>query len=254
MANEILLEISTDDRFRDALPFIKKCIKDKNLKTKIYIKNERNFLQVTAEKNNADTLKNLRITVHSAITQVITTIMKKHFLISHIIIPMIPHINREAFIRALSAYDTKTDTIIAGALVKITPGILLDSIYDFRLLPLHKRWFEVAALVNENISNLLDKTMFDELLRFLISNLEHKIDEAHIIKNGKNICICDNELTPFEIATANADNQIINTLIDISPNKIFIHSNNNDIEKKLIKNIEQIFPNCVIISYANINS
>jgi hypothetical protein len=253
-AKETLMEISTDDRFCEALPFIKKYINNPNLNIKIYKKNDRNFLQVSAKKTTKDTLKILGFATQNAIAEVVITTMKSYYLQTHTAIPNIPHINKGAFIRALTVYDEKTDIIIAGSLIKIAPQILLDSLYDFRLNPMHKRWAEVAKLVNENIGNLLSKTMFDELLRFLISNLDHKIDEAHIIKNGKKICICDNELTPFDITTNNAEGQIINALIDISPKTIFIHSNNNDIEKKLIKNIEQIFPNCVTISYANINS
>jgi hypothetical protein len=97
--------------------------------------------------------------------------------------------------------------------------------------------------------NLLSKSMFNELLRFLISNLDPKISEAHIIKNDNKIVICNAELTPFDDTAVDTSAQIINALIDILPKTIFIHDNGNNIEKKLIKNIEQIFPNCVYISY-----
>ncbi|MDR1917956.1 MAG: putative sporulation protein YtxC [Christensenellaceae bacterium] len=241
MANQTVFEISTDARFEKALTFIKQKIKNEKHLSKIIRKKERTYLIITANKNIVPDL-------HSAITQVVITTMKNYYLTTHTSIPNIPSINREAFIRALSLYDEKTDTIIAGAMVKITPRILLDGLYDFALAPLRKRWSEVAKLVNENMLNLLSKSMFDELLRFLISNLDHKINEAHIIKNNKKIMICNDELTPFDIAVGNSDMNIINALIDISPKTIFIHANGNDIEKKLIKSIEQIFPRCVTIS------
>jgi hypothetical protein len=247
MAARTLFEISADARFEEALPFIRQKIKNENQSSKIIKKKDRSYLIITANKNIASAL-------HNAVTQVVITMMKNHYLAAHTNIPNIPSINREAFIRALSLYDEKTDIIIAGAIVKITPQILLDGLYDFALTPLHKRWNEVAKLVNENMTNLLNKSMFDELLRFLISNLDHKINEAHIIKNNKKIMICNDELTPFDIASVSTDAQVINALIDISPKTIFIHANGNDIEKKLIKNIEQIFPACVIIQYANINN
>ena len=110
-----------------------------------------------------------------------------------------------------------------------------------------KRWDEVIALVNDNAQNLICKGLFDELLRFLIQNMDHKTNEAHIIMDGGTVTVCNDKLVPFK-NDSNAD--VIHMLIDVAPRRVFIHQNAN-LEKKLVRNIENIFCDCVTIDYAN---
>jgi hypothetical protein len=236
------MEISCDDRFTEALPYIKQKIKAKNLSMRTVKKGSRHCLIITGSVDEEK--------LQTVLSNVVASIMKIHYLRTHLIAPRRPQINYGAFLRVLSAFDSKTDMIIAATLIKITPQIYLDSLFDFMLNPIHKRWAEIVRLVNGSMSSLLSPNVFNDFLRFLISNLDHKINEAHIMCSGSKTMICNDELTPLSACGGD----IINELIDISPRTIFIHSRNDDIEKDLIKNIEQIFPSCVTILYANINN
>lgn len=186
--------------------------------------------------NNTDKLK-----LFDAITYQIVTKMKTHYIEQNI------QIKNPILIKVLSHYDKKTDLIIAASLVQITPVMLLDGLFDFRLTRLKKRWDEVISLVNDNVKNLICKGLFDELLRFLIQNMDYKINEAHIIVEGSTVLVCNDKLVPF----ANLDTDIINALIDVAPRQVFIHMDTNLEKSLIVKNIETIFPNCVTIQYAN---
>jgi hypothetical protein len=239
------MEISTDERFAFVLPIIKQKIKaSQKTAARITKTKNRSILRIDPTADGDDILFGI-------LCKIIVTELKIYYIRTHARIPNMNTINSAAFIKALATYDAKTDMIIASAIVKITPHIHLDSLYDFRLSPLHKRWADVTALINDNINNLTCPSMFNELLRFLIANLEYKNKEAHIVKNGRRIQICDDNLTPFE-NTAFDNIGIISALIDISPKTVFIHSGNNEIDYTLIKNIEAIFPNCVRINYTTI--
>jgi hypothetical protein len=146
------MEISSDTRFIDCLSHLA----DK-FGVKITAQNSRIVLKLP-KSIDADKL------LGAVATQIITT-MKSYYIQRHI------SLKDPRLIEILSRYDNKTDLIIASALLEITPKMLLDSIYDFRLTALKKRWDEVVSLVNDNAKHLACKSVYDDFLRFLIENI-----------------------------------------------------------------------------------
>ena len=221
----MVMKISTDERF---LP----CLQHLAEKYKSSIKHtaDRYILYL---KDNVDHFQ----LFDSIVTQIVTT-MKGFYLSSKL------KIKNNTLVKVLINYDKKSDTIIAGSLFKLTPEILLDSIYDFWLSRLKCRWHEVVALVNDNYPQLTQKVIFNELLRFLIINMDCRIPEAHIMVINHQPKICDQQLQPLP----HPDEDIINSLIEVAPRQIFIHTD-TDITKELVEQIETLFPNCVCIEY-----
>ncbi len=219
------MKISTDERF-------KSCIEHLALKFhgKIIIVNERYVLTL---KPTVDRYK----LFDSIINQIVTT-MKAHYLRNKI------RIKNDTLIKVLINYDKKSDTVIAGSLFQLSTQILLDSIYDFALSRLKCRWDEVIQLVNENHRQLTQTVLFNELLRFLILNMDYRIPEVHIMVINKHMTICDQKLQPLP----QLDEDIINALIEIAPRQIFIHTDTN-LARDVIERIETLFPNCVCIEY-----
>lgn len=219
------MEISTDERFVTCL----RHIADKfHLPVKRTGERYKLVLPLTVDHDQY-----LDLIVH----QIVTT-MKGQYIHQKI------KIKNETLIRILVNYDKKTDIIIATTLIKITPVILLDAVFDFGINKLKTRWNEVIQLVNENHHKLAQKELFNELIRFLIMNMDHKAKEAHVIYMDKRAKVCNSKLEPYK----QTDTNIINTLIDIAPKQIFIHVDQN-LETNLIKQIQTIFPNCVCIEY-----
>ena len=221
----MVMKISTDERF---LP----CLQHLAEKYKSSLKHtaDRYILYL---KDNVDHFQ----LFDSIVTQIVTT-MKGFYLSSKL------KIKNNTLVKVLINYDKKSDTIVAGSLFKLTPEILLDSIYDFCLSRLKCRWHEVVALVNDNYPQLTQKVIFNELLRFLIINMDCRIPEAHIMVINHQPKICDQQLQPLP----HPDEDIINSLIEVAPRQIFIHTD-TDITKELVEQIETLFPNCVCIEY-----
>lgn len=220
----MIMEISTDERFKTILEHLAQKFHGHLKKV-----NDRYFLKLDTKIN--------RYQLFDSITNQIVTTMKAVYLRKHI------RIKSDTLIKVLINYDKKSDTVIAGSLFQLTPQLLLDSIYDFALDRLKCRWDEVIQLVNENYIQLKQTVLFNELLRFLILNMDCRISEAHVMAIDHQAKICDKKLQPLP----QSDQDIVNALIELAPRQIFIHT--IDLARDVVERIEFLFPNCVCIEY-----
>lgn len=221
----MVMKISTDERFYTCLQHLAK-----KFGGQITNNQDRYFLQLKGRIN--------KYQLFDSIVNQIVTNMKAFYLNQKL------KIKNKTLVKVLINYDKKSDTVIAGSLLSITPTILLDSIYDFCLTRLKCRWNEVIQLVNENYIQLTQKVLFNELLRFLIVNMDCRMPEAHVMVINHQTTICDQKLQPIP----RNEEDIINALIDFAPRQIYIH-NDRELTKDVIEQIETLFPNCVCIEY-----
>ena len=221
----MVMKISTDERFYTCLQHLAK-----KFGGQITNNQDRYFLQLKGRVN--------KYQLFDSIVNQIVTNMKAFYLNQKL------KIKNKTLVKVLINYDKKSDTVIAGSLLSITPTILLDSIYDFCLTRLKCRWNEVIQLVNENYIQLTQKVLFNELLRFLIVNMDCRMPEAHVMVINHQTTICDQKLQPIP----RNEEDIINALIDFAPRQIYIH-NDRELTKDVVEQIETLFPNCVCIEY-----
>ncbi|MCQ2382448.1 MAG: hypothetical protein MJ060_01215 [Clostridia bacterium] len=219
------MEISTDERFVSCLEHLAH-----KFRGQIKTVNNRHVLTLGSHID--------RYQLFDSIIHQIVTTMKAQYLRNKI------KIKNDTLIKVLINYDKKSDTVIAGSLFQLSPQLLLDSVYDFAITRLKCRWDEVIQLVNENHIQLTQTVLFNELLRFLILNMDYRIPEAHVMVIDHQTTICDQKLQPLP----QIDEDIINALIEIAPRQIFIH-NDTDLATDVIERIEALFPNCVCIEY-----
>ena len=219
------MEISTDERFVSCLEHLAH-----KFHGQIKTVNNRQVLTLSSRID--------RYQLFDSIIHQIVTTMKAQYLCNKI------KIKNDTLIKVLINYDKKSDTIIAGSLFQLSPQLLLDSVYDFAITRLKCRWDEVIQLVNENYIQLTQTVLFNELLRFLILNMDYRISEAHVMVIDHQTRICDQKLQPLP----QIDEDIINALIEIAPRQIFIHTD-TDLATDVIERIEALFPNCVCIEY-----
>ena len=219
------MKISTDERFMHCVEYL--C---KKFNGKIEQINQRYVLHLKSNVNH--------YRLFDCIVSQIVTTMKSFYLQSKL------KLKNKTLIKILLNYDKKADTIIAGTLFQLTPELLLDSVYDFCLTRLKYRWDEVIQLVNENYVHLSQKVLFNELLRFLILNMDYRMSEAHVMAINHKATICDQKLQPLP----QNDEDIVNALIEVAPRQIFIHTS-SDLTKEIVERIETLFPNCVCIEY-----
>ena len=144
------VEISSDERFCDSLDYIR----------------ERMVRGVAAL---------------DAVAEVVISNCKAFYINERVKLPIHDLVLRNAFTSALLAFDRDTDKIIAKTLLgDLVRGgsCCLDSVYDFMLTSLKERWNEVIQLANDNMCYLVCRKTFEELLSFLISNIDCKIDDT----------------------------------------------------------------------------
>lgn len=221
----MVMKISTDERFYTCLQHLAK-----KFGGQITNNQDRYFLQLKGRVN--------KYQLFDSIVNQIVTNMKAFYLNQKL------KIKNKTLVKVLINYDKKSDIVIAGSLLSITPTILLDSIYDFCLTRLKCRWNEVIQLVNENYIQLTQKVLFNELLRFLIVNMDCRMPEAHVMVINHQTTICDKKMQPIP----RNEEDIINALIDFAPRQIYIH-NDRELTQDVVEQIETLFPNCVCIEY-----
>jgi len=182
--------------------------------------------------------------VADVLADIIVTDLKSHYIASQINLPNDDQVASHAFIRALSTFDRETEKIIAKTIIKVTPSIYLDSLYEFMLDVLKNRWNEVCHLANENICYLACRRTFLELLRFLISNIESLSDEAHIV----DFEVLGRGLKPIKDVYVNEslppDIKVISKLVTIAPKRVFLHGDH----PKLLESINSLFGSCVRVN------
>jgi len=215
-----VLSISTGEIFSSSLRYIERRLKSLGVTTKITSKGGRNQLTIVAAHPQVATA------LVDAIADIVITDCKSHYIETSLKLPIEDEVSRHAFIRALSNFDRSQDKAIAKSLIKLTPNFLLDSFYAFSLDVLKERWQEVCALANENACYLVCDGTFNELLRFLISNLETREPEVHLFQRDGGVEVLTRSLKPVNVYVndeLSADAQVVSKLISVAPKRIFLH-------------------------------
>ena len=143
---------------------------------------------------------------------------------------MLNNVYSEMFIRALSRFDQNLDIRDITLAIYEFNTINLQSFFYFRLTGMKRRWEELIKLTNENTVWQLSKQSFEDLLKFLISNLESQIDFVDIVINDKTTIIYDknnNLITQKKIKAEFSQFWIVMALIKFSPTNINIQANEN---------------------------
>ena len=198
--------------------------------------------------DNEKRIIRIRAVIVDAISEVIINDCKAHFIAEQMRLPATDVLGNHAFVCALSTFDRATDKMIASGLVKLTPRFLLGSFYDFCLASLKKRWLEVCVLANENINYLMCGKNFNELIRFLIANIENTCDYVHLVRGSDGVI----EMTCSDAKALNnlyvgeglgPEICLLQKLIMLSPRRIFFVG-----ECELFNRIRKMFVACVDVN------
>lgn len=148
----------------------------------------------------------------------------------------LPQLNYELLLHTLVAFDRENEHKLLNKLIKIEDGMALDGFFNFRLGELKNRWLEICNLTRNNGAYLYDDKTYNELLRFLISAVNPKINKLTVSEH-------DGKYT----LTGKLDNNVLNLnvkngaelmyyLIDLAPLELIIEGNisNRELSKRLI--------------------
>lgn len=164
------------------------------------------------------------------LTRFFSYYFKIDFFKKNLVLKMLNNVYSEMFIRALSRFDQNLDIRDITLAIYEFNTINLQSFFYFRLTGMKRRWEELIKLTNENTVWQLSKQSFEDLLKFLISNLESQIDFVDIVINDKTTIIYDknnNIITQKKIKAEFSKFWIVMALIKFSPKNINIQANEN---------------------------
>ncbi len=170
----------------------------------------------------------LEKTLSRFITEVICTYYKSSFLDKFLFLPQHDKMGVLAFKKALLNFDRETDYYIIQKNLSFESDLYLESFYEFKLKNLKNKWTELVALANENRDYLISADAFNDLLKFLVDNLDICEDEVNIIEDEEGYKIFlemqNGERGQYQNKTFN-DEGLISSIIDLSPQKINLYCN-----------------------------
>jgi len=239
MINRVVVE--SDERFSTSLGYIKGRVE--GVGAKAVLKTDKGGYARLDIKNLTDSEVLL-----GAVADVIVNDCKAHYILQNMKLPIRDSFDRHLFISALCEFDREMDKYLALEILQMTPTIVLSGYYDFKLGTLKTRWDEICMIANENIENLVAEGNFFELLRYLISNLEHRIDEAFLECIDGKVRVYDRQMKPLVGVYANESQSEIERAISIlvahNPRRIFFWGG----ESEFFNRLRNLFCGCVEIN------
>lgn len=188
--------------------------------------NFKNFNLLLAYENTAkDKMDTL---IKNELIKFFTYYKKIDYFRKNLILDNLNPILSELFIRALIHYDQNIDKKEVNfklQSIEHFENINLESFFIFRLNKLKNQWEKLIQLTNENSIFLLNKKSFEELLNFLIDNLEPQIDKLCITIEDTFSTIYDdknNILSKKKIKSEYAQLWLLMIFVKFSPKNIFI--------------------------------
>lgn len=185
------------------------------------------------------------------LAEIILTNYKKDYILNRLNFEKSATTNMKVFLQTLVCFDSDIDKQIIVERMNLSKNFYLKSFIDFKLNVLKTKWQELITLANDNIMYLLSDDSFVELIKFLISNLEHRCYAVNIFSKQNCYLLCDLEgkvINDFLIDKNifYDDNKLLTSLIALNPEKIIIHTNNT-LKDNLLKNLYNFFSNRIEI-------
>ena len=185
------------------------------------------------------------------IAEIILLFYKKEYILNNLTFEKVHSINMNVFLQTLVCFDSDMDKKIIIERMAFKKNFYLNSFIEFKLPFLKKKWNELITLANDNIMYLLSDDSFLELIKFLISNLEHRCYAVNVFSKKDCYLLCDIEgkvINDFllEKNIIYDDTKLLTSLIALNPEKIIIHCN-SFLKDNLIKKLYKFFSNRIEI-------
>ena len=112
--------------------------------------------------------------IREKIAETILVKFKAQYILSRLNFDLTPTTDMQIFLKALVVFDSDIDKEIIMERLNFDSNLVVSSFLNFKLSFLKRKWQELVGLANDNSMYLLSKDSFLELIKFLISNLEHR--------------------------------------------------------------------------------
>ncbi len=133
--------------------------------------------------------------------------------------------------------------------MSVKNGMALDGIFNFKMGELKDRWLEICNLTKTNGAYLYDDETYNELLRFLISAVNPKINKLTVCEhNGKYRITGALKNSMLDLSAVDVA-ELMYYLIDLAPLELFIDGSITNGE--LYRRLTGIFDAKTISTYKN---
>ncbi len=142
----------------------------------------------------------------------------------------LPKTNYELLLHTLVAFDRENEHKLLNKIIKVEDGMALDGVFNFKLGELKERWLEICNLTRNNGAYLYDDETYNELLRFLISAVNPKINKLTVRENNGKYRVTGalkNSVLDFDVCNSS---ELMYYLIDLAPLELIIEGRISNIE------------------------
>ena len=189
--------------------------------------------------------------VKQKIAECILFFYKKDYIVSKLNFEKPKTTYMNVFLQTLVCFDGEADKHFIEQCLDFDDRIFVDAVVAFKLKFLKKKWEELVSLANENVMYFLSEDSLLELIKFLISNLEHRCYAVNVFSKSDCYFLCDlqgKRIDDFMLEKQGIyeDGSLLSTLVALNPEKIIVHCN-KFVKDKLLRKLFSLFPNRIEI-------
>lgn len=190
--------------------------------------------------------------IKEKIAETILLCIKSEYILSRLDFEINNTSSMQIFLKALLVFDSDTDKDIIVERLNFDSNLVVNSFVNFRLTFLKRKWNELVSLANDNAMYLLSQDSFNELIKFLISNLEYRCYAVNVFFKQDCYLLCDmkGEVVKDFLIDKNImydDSKLLTNLVALNPEKIIVHGSKN-LKDKLLSTLYEFFSNRVELS------
>lgn len=142
----------------------------------------------------------------------------------------------------LFCFDEEYDKNLISEKLILNKSLNLEGFYNFKLFNLKEKWEQLISLIQNNKQILNNYIVSLELIRYLLSELENKIDKVCLFTDGKKFFLktTTNENLNYKkinFSKKQGFKEIIKNLIKLSPKSIILCSEMKNKDFQLFKDI-----------------
>ncbi len=163
-------------------------------------------------------------------------VVSKFDYIKHNLPLSLPKFRYEMLVHTLVAFDRENERKLLRKILHVQDGMALDGVFNFALGELKERWSEICKLTRSNGMYLHDDETFNELLRFLISAVNPKINKLTVCEyDGKYRLTGSFKNSDLDLDACDGT-ELMYYLIDLAPLELVIDGgiSNMELNKRLV--------------------
>ena len=147
--------------------------------------------------------------------------------------------NYDLLLHTLVAFDRENEYKLLDKIICVEDSMALDGVFNFKLCELKERWIEICNLTRNNGAYLYDDETYIELLRFLISAVNPKVNKLTIRESDGSYSLFGSLKNSVIDISVKSGAELMYYLIDLAPLELIIDGQLSN--RELSKRLEGIF-------------